>query len=144
MGHPGTDPKYLAIVEQFAKDIGMVPIPIHKEQHGYIINSLLVPLLKVSLNLVVDDVSDFKSIDKTWMISTGMRFGPFGIMDMIGLETIYNIELLSRERDGDATAQTRADYLEQNYISKGKLGTKTNEGFYTYPDPEYQVPDFLT
>jgi 3-hydroxybutyryl-CoA dehydrogenase len=144
MGHPGTDPKYLAIVEQFAKDIGMVPIPIHKEQHGYIINSLLVPLLKVSLNLVVDDISDFKSIDKTWMISTGMRFGPFGIMDMIGLETIYNIELLSRERDGDTTAQTRADYLEQNYISKGKLGMKTNEGFYTYPDPEYQVPDFLT
>lgn len=144
MAHPGTDPKYVDIVEQFAKEIGMVPIPIHKEKHGYIINSLLVPLLKVSLQMVVDGISDVKSIDKTWMISTGMHFGPFGIMDMIGLETIYNVEILSGERDGDAGAQIRADYLKQHFIDKGKLGIKTAEGFYTYPDPEFERPDFLT
>ena len=43
MGHPGTDPAVFESVLTFAEEIGLVPIPIRKEQSGYIINSLLVP-----------------------------------------------------------------------------------------------------
>jgi 3-hydroxybutyryl-CoA dehydrogenase len=28
-------------------------------------------------------------------------------------------------------------------IKKGELGVKTGKGFYTYPNPEFQNPDFL-
>ncbi len=45
MGHPGTDKSVLDDLIQFAKAIGMVALPLHKEQPGYILNSLLVPLL---------------------------------------------------------------------------------------------------
>src|SRR4030095_10560836 len=43
MGHAGTDRASFDDVLAFAGEIGLVPIPIHKEQGGYIINSLLVP-----------------------------------------------------------------------------------------------------
>jgi len=46
--HPDTDPEVFDRVVEFAREIGMVPIPIHKEQNGYVLNSLLVPLLSAA------------------------------------------------------------------------------------------------
>ena len=51
MGHPGTDPAVFERVLTFAEEIGLVPIPIRKEQNGYIINSLLVPWCTAALDL---------------------------------------------------------------------------------------------
>ncbi|RLD28020.1 MAG: 3-hydroxyacyl-CoA dehydrogenase [Bacteroidetes bacterium] len=144
MGHPKTDAKYFDCVVEFAKEIGMVPIPIRKEQHGYVINSLLGPLLQAAGNLLVNEVADYETIDKTWMITSGTKMGPCAIMDMVGLETVYNIEKLWSEKLNDKLGLARAEYFKKNFIDKGKLGMKTNEGFYTYPNPEYKNPDFLS
>jgi 3-hydroxybutyryl-CoA dehydrogenase len=144
MGHPGTDPAVFNRVVEFAREIGMVPIPIRKEQNGYVINSLLVPLLAAATNLLVDDVADIEGIDKTWMISTGMSLGPFGLMDVIGLQTVYNVEKLWGEKLGDDARLARAEYIKHNYVDKGKLGISKGEGFYTYPNPRYEEADFLS
>jgi len=143
MGHPETDPVIFDLVVEFAKDIGMVPIPIHKEQNGYVLNSLLVPLLSAAANLLVTGVSDVESIDKTWMICSGTKMGPFGTMDTIGMQTMYNIDVLWGELLGDQSMLDRAAYIKKNYIDKGKMGTSTGEGFYKYPNPTYQNENFL-
>jgi 3-hydroxybutyryl-CoA dehydrogenase len=143
MGHPGTDKKVFARVVEFAREIGMVPIPIYKEQNGYVLNSLLIPLLNAAGNLFVNGVTDIESIDKTWMISTGTRMGPFGIMDIIGMQTMYNIDKLWGEKLGDESMLKRASIIKKEYIDKGKMGMSSGEGFYTYPNPSYADPDFL-
>lgn len=137
MGHPGTDSAIFDRVVEFAKEIGMVPIPIHKEQNGYVLNSLLVPLLSAAANLMVNGVSDFESIDKTWMISTGTKIGPFGIMDTIGMQTMYNIDILWGEKLGDQSMLDRAAIIKKEYIEKGKMGVSSGEGFYIYPNPRF-------
>ena len=143
MGHPGTDKKVFDRVVEFAREIGMVPIPIYKEQNGYVLNSLLIPLLNAAGNLFVNGVTDIESIDKTWMISTGTRMGPFGIMDIIGMQTMYNIDKLWGEKLGDESMLKRASIIKKEYIDKGKMGMSSGEGFYTYPNPSYADPDFL-
>ncbi len=143
MGHKGTDPVIFERVIEFAKQIGMVPIPIHKEQNGYVINTLLVPLLMAAGDLLINEITDFESIDKTWMISVGMKMGPFGLIDMVGIETIYNVEKHWGEQLNDKARLNRADFYKKNYIDNGKLGMKTKEGFYKYPNPKYQDPNFL-
>ena len=143
MGHPGTNPKIYDRVAQFAEEIGMVPIHIKKEQNGYVLNSLLVPLLNASADLLLNDVSDVESIDKTWMISTKSPFGPFGIMDMIGMQTMYNLDILWGEKLKDQKRLDRAAYIKKNYIDKGKMGMNSGEGFYKYPNPAYTKPNFL-
>ena len=143
MGHPETDPKIYDRVVQFARDIGMVPIYIKKEQNGYVLNSLIVPLLNASADLLINDVSDVESIDKTWMISTKSPFGPFGIMDMIGMQTMYNVDKMWGEETGNQSMLDRAAYIKKNYIDKGKIGMNSGEGFYKYPNPAYTDPDFL-
>ena len=144
MGHPDTDPEFFDRVVEFAREIGMVPIPIHKEQNGYVLNSLLVPLLSAAGNLLVNDVTDIESIDKTWMISTGVKMGPFGVMDIIGMQTMYNIDKLWGEKLGDEAMLARAAFIKHNYIVKGKMGVSTGEGFYKYPNPRYEELDFLS
>ncbi len=143
MGHQGTDPQVFDTVVEFARSIGLVPIPIHKEQPGYVLNSLLIPWLTAAQQLYFNDVADFRSVDKAWMISTGSPIGPFGILDIVGMQTLYNVLLLQYKQTGDESFLKRANIIKEQYIDKGKLGIHTGEGFYKYPDPEYQKPDFL-
>ena len=143
MPHPGTSPEYVDIVVQFARDIGMVPVVIKKEQPAYILNTLLIPLLGAALELLAKGVAGAEDIDKTWMISTQVKMGPCAIMDMIGLETVYHVLEGQYQETGDAGVKALADFLKVNYIDKGLLGVKTGKGFYTYPNPAYKDPDFL-
>jgi 3-hydroxyacyl-CoA dehydrogenase len=128
MGTTDTDPAVFETVVEFAAEIGMVPIPIHKEKAGYVLNTLLVPLLNAAAGLAAGGIADPHDIDKVWRIATGAPLGPFQIYDVIGLTTPYNI--LSQGGEAD---QKLAAWLKENYIDKGKLGVASGEGFYAYP-----------
>lgn len=143
MPHPRTAPEIFERVLEFAVEIGMVPIRLEKEQNGYVINSLLVPLLCAAQALVTNGVTSHEIVDRTWMISTKMPAGPFGIMDVIGLETVYNVVAYWAERDGDEQLRKSAEYVKQRFVDRGKLGVKTGAGYYTYPGPAYREAGFL-
>ncbi|MBQ4914591.1 3-hydroxyacyl-CoA dehydrogenase [Maribacter sp. MMG018] len=143
MGHDTTDPKVFEDVVEFAKAIGMLALPLHKEQPGYILNSLLVPLLSAATRLLVTEVADPQTIDKTWMKATGAPAGPFGILDVVGITTAYNIDKMAAEKTQDELKIKTANYLKEHFIDKNKLGVSTGEGFYKYPNPAYKDPEFL-
>lgn len=143
MGHPQTDPQIFDQVVAFAKAIGMITLPLHKEQPGYILNSLLVPFLDAATNLLVNEVSDAHTIDKTWMAATGAPTGPFGILDIVGITTAYNINKMAADATQDPLKIKTVEYLKKEFIDKNKLGVGTGEGFYTYPNPAYLDKDFL-
>lgn len=143
MGHPNTDPKVFDEVVAFAKAIGMIALPLQKEQPGYILNSVLVPWLEASMNLVVTGVAEPQTIDKTWMIATGAPTGPFGILDMIGITTVYNINKMGAEATKNPLQIKAVNYLKEHFIDPNKLGISTGEGFYTYPNPAFLDKDFL-
>ncbi len=127
MGTTQTDPAVYQAVVDFATAIGMVPIELKKEKAGYVLNSLLVPLLDAAAELLVDGIADPETIDKTWRIGTGSPKGPFEIFDIVGLNTAYNISSVSGPKQ-----QEFAAYLKKNYLDQGKLGIATGEGFYRY------------
>ena len=143
MKHPGTSDETFNSVLEFAKQIGMVALPIYKEQPGYIVNSLLVPLLSAALDLYVNEVADVETIDKTWMVATGAPVGPFGILDVVGVTTAYNINKMAADKTQNPTKIKAAAMLKENYIDKNKLGVATGEGFYKYPNPAYWKKNFL-
>jgi 3-hydroxybutyryl-CoA dehydrogenase len=143
MGHSGTGADVFDTLVAFAKSIGMVALPLHKEQPGYIVNSLLVPLLDAGMDLLVRGVADVHTIDKTWMVATGAPVGPFGILDVVGITTAYNINKMEAEKTEDSVKQQIVDYLKENFIDQGKLGIATGEGFYNYPNPAFKDTDFL-
>ncbi|MGM0888510.1 MAG: 3-hydroxyacyl-CoA dehydrogenase [Bacillota bacterium] len=143
MKHPGTDNEVFEEMIEFAKAIGMVPLPLQKEQPGYILNSLLVPLLDAAQTLLLKGVADTETIDKTWMVATGAPLGPFAILDVVGINTAYNISLAKAKATGDPEVEKLANLLKTEYIDKGKIGKEAGEGFYKYPNPNFAKQDFL-
>jgi 3-hydroxybutyryl-CoA dehydrogenase len=128
MGTADTDPEVVRAVVDFATGTGMVPIELKKEKAGYVLNSLLVPLLGAASELLVGGYADPETVDKTWRIGTGAPLGPFQIFDIIGLRTPYEITASS----SDPGSQAFAAYLKEHYLDKGKLGVASGEGFYRY------------
>lgn len=144
MAHPLTDPTVFEAMVSFSRQIGMVPIPLNKEQHGYVLNALNVPFLLAALELLVNGVADHELIDKTWMIAKDANCGPFGSIDLIGVNTAYNIARNIAEERHDGEAAKAAEYLKTHFIDTGKLGVDAGEGFYTYPSPAYRRAGFLS
>lgn len=142
MRSENTDPKVFDEVIEFAKAIAMVPIPLHKEQAGYVLNTLLVPHLKAAVQMAADGIAEPKVIDKTWMISTGAPMGPFAFMDIIGPNTPYNLYKAWGD-GGDELSAKVARWIKAEYMDKGKMGTANGKGVYTYPNPTYKEADFL-
>ena len=143
MGHAGTDKKYEEEVLKFAESIGLIPLHVLKETPGYILNSILVPFLEAGKKLYVSGVADIETIDKTWMAATGMSMGPFGALDVIGLNTDYHITLANAEKNNDELLLKFANLMKEEYIDKGNLGVSTGKGFYTYPNPSFKSEDFI-
>lgn len=144
MGHSGTDPAVFERVLRFAAEIGLVPIPIRKEQGGYIVNSLIVPWCTAALDLLVREVSDIQSIDRTWMIALRTDLGPGGMMDRMGLGVVHHVAKSIAESTPNSRAVEYARYLEERYIRQERLGVSSGQGFYSYPEPAFARPGFLT
>lgn len=142
MGTPATSPAVTEAMVAFAKQIGMVPIPIKKEQPGYVLNSMLIPWLNSALKLWAKDIAAPEVIDKTWMIDLQAPIGPFGIMDIIGMKTHYQIVAKEAEESQDPDLLLVAAQLKKR-IDANLLGPSTGQGFYQWPNPEFFSKDFL-
>lgn len=143
MPHSGTDPEVTQLVHDFAVSIGQIVINLRRESSGYVFNAMLSSLFTSALTLASRSVAAVEDIDRAWMGVTHMPMGPFGIMDQIGLSTVWTITDYWAKKTGDAQAQANAEFLK-HYVDKGHLGFKTNRGFYSYPDPAYTHEKFLS
>jgi 3-hydroxybutyryl-CoA dehydrogenase len=143
MPHPGTDTAVLTLLEGFARRIGQIPIVLQKESSGYVFNAMLSALNTAALTLVVKGVATPADVDRAWMGIMGTPIGPFGIQDMVGLDTVWKIINYWATLLGDRELRANADFLKP-YLDQGKLGRKSGEGFYTYPHPAFTEPHFLT
>lgn len=134
MCHDKTDDASFKKVIKFAEDINMIALPLKKEKAGYLLNSMLIPLLFSGLDLYVNGVSDVESIDKAWTLGTGAPKGPFRILDVIGLKTAYNIVLMYVKVPSFLAPYNfkKMEKVLKEYIDQNKLGVETKEGFYKY------------
>ncbi len=126
----------------FGRRIGLLPLRVQRESTGFIINRVWRAIKKESLRVAEDGVASVEDIDRAFMIFFDVPKGPFATMDEIGLDVIADIERNYAAESGDP--RDLPPPILTDLIEKGALGKKNNRGFYTYPDPAYAAPDFLT
>lgn len=134
MAQPKTSQASFDAVMAFAEQIRMLPLPVRKEKSGYLLNSMLVPMLFSAMDLYVNGISDPQSIDLAWTRGTGAPKGPFRILDTVGLTTAHNIvKQYLKVPSFLAPYNFRGmDAMLRKYIDEGKLGMSSGEGFYRY------------
>ena len=142
VGTDKTSPSAKDAVITFAHSIDMVPIVLKKENHGYVMNALIIPLLNAAQALWANGIADPHTIDKDWIKSTGAPMGPFMILDVVGLRTAYEIIQNSYTQTKNPLTKKIADQLKK-MIDQGHTGAESGQGFYHYPTPEYKDPDLF-
>ena len=144
MAHPGTQAPTVAAVTHFALEIGMVPLPVRREQSGYVMNSWFVPLLMSGVSLVANGVASAEDVDRSYMLTNpGAPMGPCGFADLVGFKTIYDIASHWGEVRNDEQMRTVAAFVKERFLDRGLQGKMGGEGFYRYPNPAFEAPGFL-
>jgi len=144
MGGTRTLPEVMEQGIRWVRSLGCIPLRVKKELLGFCFNRVWRAVKREVLYMWANDFVDFRDVDRAWMKFTGNeeRYGPFGLMDSVGLDVIHDIEMVYYRNSKDPK-DLPPDALKQK-IDKGELGVKTGKGFYTYPDPEYLRNDFLS
>jgi len=141
MGGTRTTRQVLETGKEWVRSLGCVPLTVNRELLGFCFNRVWRAVKRETLHMWAGGYVDFRDIDRGWMIWTGMSQGPFGIMDAVGLDVVYGIEMVYYNDSKD-----RRDYPPaalKKMIERNQLGVKTGKGFYTYPNPEFKSPNFL-
>jgi len=141
MGGTRASPESLSAARDFVRSVGCVPLPVQKEILGFCFNSVWRAVKRQSLYMWAGGFVDFRDIDRAWMVFTGMKYGPFFLMDLVGLDVVFAIERIYFLESKDPRDEPPTALKEK--IDRGELGIKTGKGFYTYPDPECARDEFL-
>lgn len=141
MGGTRTSAETIETASSWVRSLGYVPLIVKKETLGFCFNRIWRAVKREALHMWAGGFVDFRDIDRGWMIAYGTPQGPFGMMDRVGLDVVYDIEMVYYNESKDPR-----DYPPEALramVDRKELGIKTNKGFYRYPDPEYTRPDFL-
>ena len=139
MPHAGTEQWIIDLLMEMGRKLNQTPVFVKKESPGYIFNAMLVALIGAAGALVTYDVASIEDVDRSWMGNFKMPMGPFGILDAIGLDTAWHVTNALPDPKSKKFAA-----LLKTYVDAGKLGQKTGEGFYTYPNPKFVQKNFIS
>lgn len=141
VGGTRTTPETIEAGKAWIRSIGCVPLTVKREILGFCFNRVWRAIKRETLYMWAEGYVDFRDIDRGWMIFSGMPHGPFGLMDAVGLDVVYDIEMVYYNESKDPKDHP-PDALKAK-LDRKELGIKTGKGFYVYPDPEYSKPDFI-
>lgn len=140
MGGTETGTETMDRAREWIEGIGCLPLVVKKECMGFLFNRIWRAVKRESLRSWADGHADYKDIDRAWKVWSGMIAGPFGMMDFVGLDVVYDIEM-SYYLDSKDPADKPPEALRQ-MVERGELGRKSGRGFYDWVDPEFIKPEF--
>jgi 3-hydroxybutyryl-CoA dehydrogenase len=143
VGGPRTSPATIDILTRYVRSINSVPLVLKKENRGYVLNALLGPVLTMALVLLIEGVANKEQVDRAWMKYRRAPMGPFGMMDLFGLNVVHDGWQHRPAEKVSMEVQLKIEALLRSYVEKGDLGSKTGKGFYSYPNPAFEQAGFL-
>jgi len=138
-----TEQEVVEDIKVLADRLGKVPVVIG-DKAGFIANALLFGYLNHAVSMFESHYATREDIDAAMRLGCGYPMGPLALLDLIGLDTAYEI-LDTMYRQSRDRLHAPAPVLKQ-MVTAGLRGRKTGRGFYTYegPDSPAVVEDALT
>ncbi|MDQ3629532.1 MAG: 3-hydroxybutyryl-CoA dehydrogenase [Actinomycetota bacterium] len=131
-----TAPDVIEDVTALAHKLGKNPV-VAGDKAGFIANTLLFGYLNHAASMFESRYATREDIDASMRLGCGYPMGPLALLDLIGLDTAYEI-LETMYRQGRDRLHAPVPVLKQ-MVTAGMLGRKTGRGFYTYEGPDSPV-----
>jgi 3-hydroxybutyryl-CoA dehydrogenase len=138
-----TEQEVVDDVEAFAQQLGKIDVTVG-DRAGFIANALLFGYLNHAVALYESHYATREDIDAAMKLGCGLPMGPLALLDLIGLDTAYEILDTMYKQGRDRLHAPRP--LFKQMMTAGLLGRKSGRGFYTYDasDSPKVVEDALT
>lgn len=138
-----TEDEVFEDVKALAIRLGKQPV-IVGDKAGFIANALLFGYLNHAVSMFESRYASREDIDAAMKLGCGYPMGPLALMDLIGLDTAYEI-LDTMYKQGRDRLHAPSPVIKQ-MVSAGLKGRKSGRGFYTYAEPgsSQVVDDGLT
>ena len=127
-----TDDAVVDDVTALARRIGKLPVVV-SDKAGFIANALLFGYLNHAVSMYESRYASREDIDAAMQLGCGLPMGPLALMDLIGLDTAYEI-LDTMYKQGRDRLHAPTPILKQ-MTTAGLRGRKSGRGFYTYAEP---------
>ncbi|GLY28038.1 3-hydroxybutyryl-CoA dehydrogenase [Kineosporia sp. NBRC 101731] len=116
--------------------LGKEPVVVG-DQAGFIANALLFGYLNHAVSMFEAKYARREDIDDAMRLGCGLPMGPLALMDLIGLDTAYEIldSMYHQTRD---RLHAPAPLIKQ-MVTAGLTGRKSGRGFYRYAAPGSSV-----
>jgi 3-hydroxybutyryl-CoA dehydrogenase len=131
-----------------ARRFGHTPVRC-KDTPGFVVNHAGRAFVPEALRVLSEGTADFVTIDRILVDAAGFRLGPFGLMDLVGLDVAHAV-MKSMYHQYFEEPKYRPSFLAEPRVAAGLLGRKTGQGWYRYnkdgvPEgfPEPSVPTYL-
>lgn len=118
-----------AQVMQLSEKLGKVPVEV-KDYPGFVANRILMPMINEAIHTLYEGVAGVAEIDTVMKLGMAHQMGPLQLADFIGLDVCLSI--LNVLYTGFGNSKYAPCPLLVNMVNAGRLGRKTNEGFYSY------------
>jgi 3-hydroxybutyryl-CoA dehydrogenase len=130
-------------VVALTRKLGKEPVVVG-DKAGFIANALLFGYLNHAVSMYEQKYAVREDIDDAMRFGCGLPMGPLALMDLIGLDTAYEI-LDSMYKQGRDRLHAPSPIIKQ-MVTAGLKGRKSGRGFYSYqaPGSSTVVPDALT
>ena len=123
-------------VAEVARALGKEPVVVG-DRAGFIANALLFGYLNHAVSLYDSKYASREDIDAAMKLGCGYPMGPLALLDLIGLDTAYEI-LDTMYKQGRDRLHAPHPLLKQ-MVTAGLRGRKTGRGFYTYQEPNSPI-----
>lgn len=124
-----TSDSVTAQVMQLSEKLGKVPVEV-KDYPGFVANRILMPMINEAIHTLYEGVAGVAEIDTVMKLGMAHQMGPLQLADFIGLDVCLSI--LNVLYTGFGNPKYAPCPLLVNMVNAGRLGRKTNEGFYSY------------
>ncbi|WP_151082839.1 3-hydroxyacyl-CoA dehydrogenase family protein [Nocardioides cynanchi] len=131
-----TEPDVLDDVKALVGRLGKNPV-ICGDRAGFIANTLLFGYLNHAASMYEAKFASREDIDAAMRFGCGYPMGPLALLDLIGLDTAYEI-LDTMYKQGRDRLHAPTPILKQ-LVTAGFLGRKAGRGFYTYEGSDSPV-----
>ena len=138
-----SSPDVVDDVATLAAKLGKTPVVVG-DKAGFIANALLFGYLNHAVSMYESRYATREDIDAAMRLGCGLPMGPLALLDLIGLDTAYEI-LDTMYKQGRDRLHAPSPILKQ-LVTAGLRGRKSGRGFYTYeaPNSPVVVDDELT
>jgi 3-hydroxybutyryl-CoA dehydrogenase len=130
---PATENAAVERARGFAESLGKRPIVV-RDSPGFATSRLGLTLGLEAMRMMEEGVATAEDIDLAMELGYNHPMGPLKLTDLVGLDVRLAIaEHLARTID---PARFEPPGVLRRMVEEGKLGRKTGEGFYLWPDGE--------